>query len=145
MHRTLDVLHRVLAHILERAGGLAFYLIPDDAGEGYAAHWGKGLESRSHVDPFAIDVVALDNDFAKIDAHAVADALGFGDLSPGFFCRILYRQRTVHGGDDAGELRQCPVAHHLEHAAAMSGDLGIENCAPVGLQPFQASPPRRSP
>ena len=50
MDRTLDVLHRMLAHILERAGGLAFYLIPDDAGEGYAAHRGERLEPRSHVD-----------------------------------------------------------------------------------------------
>ena len=87
--------------------------------------------------PFAIDVVALDNDFAKIDADAVADALGFGDLSPGLFCRLLYRQRAIHGGDDAGELHQCAVAHQLEHAAAMGGDLGIENRAAVGLQPFK--------
>jgi hypothetical protein len=39
---------------------------------------------------------------------------------------------TLHGLDDAGELDQRAVAHQLDDAAAMRGDLGVDQFLSVG-------------
>ena len=75
-HRTLDILHRVLAQILERrtrtlpatwSRTVRETAMPPD--------WRERLQPRGDVDAVAIDVVAFDDDVAEIDADAVADAL----------------------------------------------------------------------
>ena len=80
MHRTLDVLDRVLTHILKHAGHLSFDVVANHFGQATPPDGRERLDSSGDVDTLAIDVVALDHDFAKIDTDAVADALGFGDF-----------------------------------------------------------------
>ena len=133
MHRTLDVLDRMLAHVLEDAGHFPLDVVANHFGQGYAAHRSERLQPRGHVNALAINVVTLDDNFSQIDANAVAYALGFGDLSSGLLRCLLYRQRAIHGGNDTGELDQRAVAQKLEHAATMGSNFGIENSAAVGL------------
>jgi hypothetical protein len=120
MHRTLDVLDAVLAHVFEHASSLAFGLIFNHTLQRRTTHRSQRLDACGDVDAFAVDVVAIDDDFAEIDADAVAQSLSF------LGCR-LDRQRAVHGGDDAGKLHQRPVAHEFELRPAVRGHLRIEH------------------
>src|ERR1022692_680478 len=139
MHRPFDVLDGMLAHVLEYAGSFALYLIPDDARDGYATDRSERLQPSGDVDAFAIDVITVYNDIAKIDADAVADPLGFGELLLGLRGRLLYRQRTIDGGNHARELDQRPIAHELEYTPAMGSDVGVEYEAAIGLEALQRS------
>ena len=49
--------------------------------------------------------------------------------------RPLHLNRAAHGVDDAGELDQQAVAGGLDDAAAMLGDLRVDQLAPDRLQP----------
>ena len=73
-----DVLDRVLAQIARIRAHLALDLIAHHARERDAARRRQRLQPRGHVDAVAVDIVALDDDFAEIDADAIADALGSG-------------------------------------------------------------------
>ena len=89
----------------------------------------KPLEPRRHVDAVAIEIVAIDDDVAEIDADAELDVPVFGN--PGIALRhaALDFDGTARRIEDAAELDQKAVAHHLEDAPAMLGDGGIEELA----------------
>ena len=107
-------------------------LIADVARERDAADRRERLQPRRDVDALAVDVVALDDDVAEIDADAIAQALGFGRSRLGRFHRLLDRRaRRSTADDDARELDQHAVAHQLEDAPAMRGDARIEQRAAV--------------
>ena len=118
-------------------GDLARHLVAHRARDRDAADRRQRLQPRGDVDAFAVDVVALDDDVAEIDADAIADALRFGALRLGARRRLLDRQRAVDGGDHAREFDQRAVAHQLDDAPAVRGDAGIEDPASVDLQPFE--------
>jgi len=71
MHRRFDILDRVFAHVVEFAGDFAPHLIAHDARERHAADRRERLDTRSDIDAFAIDVVALDDHLAQIDADSI--------------------------------------------------------------------------
>src|SRR5436190_21211993 len=96
MHRTLDVLDRMLAHVLEDAGHFPLDVVANHFGQGYAAHRSERLQSRGHVNSLAINVVTLDDNFSHSDAYAVAYALRFVVLSSGLLRCFLYRPRACH-------------------------------------------------
>ena len=48
--------------------------------------------------------------------------------------RALDVDRAAQGVDDALELYQDAVAHRLDEAAVMRGDLGLENILEIGLE-----------
>jgi hypothetical protein len=78
---------------------------------------GERLQARGDVDAIDVDVVALNEDIAEIDADAQTD----GRLS----CVIergsgtLHRKRIVHGIDYATELDNGAVAVQLHDAASI--------------------------
>src|SRR4030095_6952335 len=81
-----------------------------------------------------MDVVALDDHVAEVDADAefhstigrqAGVALGFSPLHP---------HRTAHGIDHAVKLYQEPVAHGLDQPTVMPGDLRLEHLAQIGLK-----------
>jgi len=49
--------------------------------------------------------------------------------------RLLHRDRAAHRIDDAGEFHQHAVAGDLDDAALVLSDLGIDQFAPMRLQP----------
>src|SRR6476619_3464030 len=90
---------------------------------------GEGLDTRGDVDAVAIEVVALDDHVAEIDADAQLDAVVRRDTEVVLGHRLLHLDRAAHRVDDAGKLHQHTVAGRLDDAALMLGDLRIEELA----------------
>src|ERR1700735_1249927 len=71
--RSVDVLDLDLAAVLEvNVDAIADAFI-DDCGDTNAAGFGERLEPRGDVDAVAVNVLAFDDDVAKIDADAQHD------------------------------------------------------------------------
>ena len=103
----------------------------DDRGDADSAGLGKRLQPRGHVDAVAVDVVALDDDVAEVDADAERDSRP----------RILRgrrialdEKRAVDRIDDAGEFDQRAVADQFDDAAAMLGNRRVEQRLAMPLQ-----------
>ena len=129
MHRLGDVLDRLLALIEELQLELVADLVAHHRRAGDAARPRQTLEPRRHVDAVAIEIVAVDDDVAEIDADAELDVPVLGN--PGIALRhaALDFDRAARRIQNAAELDQEAVAHHLEDAPAMLGDGGIEELA----------------
>src|SRR5207237_8043931 len=102
MHLPLDVLDRMLAHVLEDAGHFPLDVVANHFGQGYAARRSERLQPRGHVNALAITVVTLDDNFSQIDTNPVAYALHFVDLCSGLLPCLLSRPGASHGGHDTG-------------------------------------------
>jgi hypothetical protein len=127
MHRSLEILNAMLPHIRERAGSLSLHLVAHDRRDSDASDRRKCLQPRRDIHPVAIDVVAVDDDIAQIDADAVANALVFGLV--GFAPRrfILDGECTSDRLDHTRKLRKDAVADKFENTAAMRLHLGFED------------------
>src|SRR5262249_36613072 len=90
-----------------------------------------------YVDAVAVDVVALDDDVAEVDADAETDQPVVRHALVAHGHLALDVGRALHGIDDAAEFDQRAVAHQLDHAPAMLCDRGIDELAPARLQPLQ--------
>src|ERR1700737_3329441 len=95
--RTGDAFHRVLAKVLEPARPLPNPVIAYRTRESDTANGCNRLQPRGDDDAFAVDVVALDDDIAKIDADAVADARCVGAIGFGARRPLLDRECAVDG------------------------------------------------
>src|SRR6266446_9003691 len=71
---------------------------------------GQGFDPRRDVDAVAVEVVALDDHVAEIDADAQLDAAVRRDTRVPLGHRLLHRDRATHRIDDAGKLHQHAVA-----------------------------------
>ena len=69
-----------------------------------------------------------------MDADAELDALVRRHAGVALGHRALHLDRAPHRVDDAGKLYQQPVAGGLDDAAAVLGDLGVDQFAPDRLQ-----------
>jgi hypothetical protein len=78
----------------------------DRIGDEHPAGLGQGLDPCGDVDAVAIEVVALDDDVAEIDADAQFDAIIRRDARVPLGHRLLHRDRTAHRIDDAGKFHQ---------------------------------------
>src|SRR5208283_4784077 len=99
------------------------------SGSGSVAGIGQGLDPRGDVDAVTIDVVALDDHVAEIDADAQLDAVVCRDIRVPVGHRLLHRDRAAHRIDDAGKFHQQAVAGGLDDAAMMLGDFRIDELA----------------
>ena len=77
------------------------------------------LEPCRQVDAVAIEIAALDNHIADIDADAQEDAMLRGRLGILRVHCFLNVDSAFHGVDDAGELDEDAVTHKLEDTPAM--------------------------
>ena len=84
----------------------------------------SAFEPRRDVDAVAVDVGALDDDVAEIDADAKLDAWSSGDTSVAVEHRLLHLDRAAHRIDDAGEFHQHAVAGRLDDPAGCSAIFG---------------------
>ena len=122
MHGSDDVLDFLFAQVLELHLQLAANLAVDIARDADAAGLGERLEPRRQIDAVAIEIAALDDHIAEIDADAQEDVLIGGYACVLRLHRLLQVDGAFHGVDDAGELDKDAVAHDLEDAPALLRD-----------------------
>ena len=134
MHRLGDVLDALLALVEEVQLELVADLVAHHRRAGDAARSRQPLEPRRHVDAVAVEVVAVDDDVAEIDADAELDVPVLGNAGVALEHAALDLDGAARRVDDAAELDQEAVAHHLEDAPAILGDGGIEELAAMLLQ-----------
>ena len=132
--RPIDVLDADFAAVAESNVDPVADALIDDGGDADPAGLGERFQTRGDVDAIAVNIVALDDDVAQIDADAENDprlVQGFvGQRTVG----ALHRQGTIHRIDHAAELDDGAVADQLYDAAVMGGDGGIEDYLPVMLE-----------
>ena len=139
LHRAGDVLEALHRRGCRRRNRQpAADLIVDDARYADPARLGDPLQPGRDIHPVAVDVVALDDDVAEVDADPEYDPLVFRDRDVALGHPALHRDRAGDGLDDAREFDQDAVAGRLDDAALVLGDLGIDQFAPQRLvEPFQ--------
>ena len=136
-HRLADVLNRLRAHVGELDLDLAGHVIEHGAGHADAAGRGQDLQARGDVDAVAVDVGALDDDVAQVDADAQPDTPLVRQLGLARRHGALNLDGAVHRLDDARELGQQAVAHELDDAALALRDLGLHQLLAERLQALQ--------
>ena len=99
-----------------------------------AARLGNALKPRRDIDAIAKDIVAIDDDVAHIDTDAELDLLVRRHISIACRHRALNVDGATNRVDCTGELYQGAIARSLHDAAAMLGDLGIDDFAPACLE-----------
>ena len=99
-----------------------------------AARLRERLEPGGDVDAVAVNVVALDDDVAEVDADAERDALVLGQLALALGDAPLHLDRALHRLDHARELHERAVAHQLDDAAVQPGHERPDEVCLKGLQ-----------
>jgi hypothetical protein len=132
-----DVFDLLLAEIFEDKGQPVAHLIMSRVGDEHPAGIGEGLDPRGDVDAVAIEIVALDDDVAEIDADAQLDAVVSPDARVPFGHRLLHLDRTAHRINDTGKFDQHAVTGGLDDAAMVLGDLRIEKLAAQRFEAFE--------
>jgi hypothetical protein len=103
---------------------------------GNTARFGQLLQASGNVDAFTVPVVTLNDNIAEVDAHAQVDPLlCHGSIAVGHL--LLHCDRAGNCIDCTAEFCQKSVAHELEDAAMMPGDLWLKNFLSVGSQAFE--------
>ena len=113
---------------------LSLHLPAGVVGDADAARLGQRLEPCGDVDAVAEDVVAIDDDVAEIDADAELDAPILGHVRMALGGGLLHLDGAAHGVDDASEFYQHAVAGGLDDAAAVFGDLRVDQLTAQGLE-----------
>ncbi len=129
-----DVLNFDLAHVIERNIELIAHLVAGCARDTDAARISQGLNPRGHVHPVAVDVVALNDHIAQIDADPEFDAPLLGHTGITLSHAALDRDGAFHRIDDAAEFDQGAIAHQLDDTPTVAFDLGVDEFGPVRLQ-----------
>jgi hypothetical protein len=113
------------------------------------ARLANSFEPRSDVHAVPHEVaVALLNDVAEVNAHAILDALFRRQASVALGQAALDFDGATHRVDNAAELDNCAVAGALDDAPVMHGEDRIDQVAPKGPKPgkdaifVRASKPR---
>ena len=136
--RVLDVLQHLGAAVDEAdVRQFAADLVIDFRRHADRARARDQFETGGDIDAVAVEIVALDDDVADIDAHAELQG-------PGERLRVaggdgaLALDGADHGRDRAGELGDNGIARRAEDAAMMLGDDGIHDL-PAGPQVVERS------
>ena len=137
MHRSRDVLESTLAEVASRHRQLADDLVEGGRGEHDAAGLGQCLEPGGDVDAVAVQIVAVDQHVAEVDADAKADALGLGAAGLALDHAALDGDGALDRLDHARELDQGAVAHELDQPAAMVRQQRVDQLGAMGLQAGQ--------
>ena len=106
-------------------------------GDEHAAGIGQGFDPCRDIDAVAIEIVALDDHIAEIDADAQFDPAIRGDICVPLGHRLLHLDRAAHRIDDAGKFHKHAVAGGLDDASLMLSDLRIDELAAQRLEAFE--------
>src|SRR6516164_2179755 len=138
-HRAGDVLDPLLAQILEDKGQPIAHVIINGIRYEHPTGIGQGFDPRRNIDPVSINVVALDDDIAKVDPDAKLEPLTNRDTRVALCHAALHLDCAADRIDDARKFHQYAVTGRLDDSAAVLGDLGIDKGASVRHQSFERS------
>src|SRR4029453_9015918 len=124
--RPRDVLELPLAQILEGQIQLVAHLIVHDLAYADPAGFGEAFEPCRNVDAIAVNIVAVDDDVAEVDAEAELDAMVRRHVRVASLHRVLDLDRALDGSDHAREFDQEAIASCLDDAAVVLGDLRVD-------------------
>ncbi len=113
-------------------------MVDDGARNGDAARLGQLLQPCRDIDAIAIAIVAFDNHVAEIDPDAQVDATILGKTRIALSHSALHDRRALDCLDDASELCEQSVAHQLEDAALMLGNLRLDQLFAIRAQAFES-------
>ena len=91
------------------------------------------MQPRGDVDALTVDVIAIDDDVAKIDPNAIADALLFGLIELAVCHRSLDGECAVQGLHDARKFDEGTIADQFEGPPAIGCDMRLEDGAAIEL------------
>jgi hypothetical protein len=136
-HRPGNVFDLLLAEILKGKGQAVAHLIMNGIGDEHPAGICQGFDPCRDVDAVAIEIVAVNDHVAEIDADAQLNAVVRRDAAVPVGHRLLHLDRATHRIDGAGKLHQQAVASGLDDAAMVLGDLWIEEFAAQRFEAFE--------
>jgi hypothetical protein len=90
--------------------------------------------SRRHVDTIAVDIVAVADDVADVDADTEFDAPVSWHFDIAIGHGALNIDGAADGVDHADELHEHPVSGRLDDAATVLGDLGVDQFLAMRLK-----------
>ena len=128
-HRLSDVLNLLLPDELVLKRQLVAHCRVHRVGDANATGFRQALKACGDVDPVAINLVAIDDDFAQIDANAELDLAIVGKIFIAVFKILLDRCRTEEGVGHGGEICQHGIAGEVQDRAVMffnRGGDGVE-------------------
>src|SRR5713226_5030447 len=131
-HRLGDVLDRLLAEVLVAQRELVPELIVGGARDADATRVGQTLEARSDIYAVAVDLLAVDDHVARIDADAEFHPPLGGKTRVLSLERGLNVDRALDRIHDAGKLGQYAIAGGIDEASAMLLDQRIDEFAMRG-------------
>ena len=131
-HRPGDVLDTLLAEVLKIVGNPVPHLLEDGGRYVETARRRHLLQARRHVHAVAVDIVALDDDVAHVDADAKLHPLLGGGVGVVGVQLLLDPDGAADRGDGARELGQHAVAGLADDASAMSDDRLVHGGAVSG-------------
>jgi hypothetical protein len=99
--------------------------------------FGQCLQPCSNVDAVAVDIVAVYDHVADIDADAEGDALVLGDVGIPVDHRPLDLDRAADRIDHAREFDERPVASQLDDTAPLLLDLRVDQFPAMRLEAFE--------
>ena len=121
LDRLGDVLDPLRAHRREADRELARNLLAHPARDADPARLGQAFQPCGDVDAVPVDVVALDDDVAGVDADAEADLLVLGDARLPLGHAALDGDGAGDRVDHAAEFAEHAIAHQLDDAAPVFG------------------------
>ncbi|KJC57542.1 hypothetical protein UP10_28175 [Bradyrhizobium sp. LTSPM299] len=131
MHGALDVLEQECAKVAELCRDAIQYRIMGGGGNDDATRLGDAFKPGGNIDTVAKEIVVFHDDVADIDSHPKLKTPipRHGDVA---FVKVeLNLHCTTRGVNDACELDQKSIAGGLDDTAAMRGNPGIKNIAPM--------------
>jgi hypothetical protein len=96
------------------------------------------LEPRGDVDPVTENIVAVDDDVAKVDADPQLEPSLKRDRIVDRTRRSLHCEGAVQRVDHAGEIRQQAVTCGADDPSAMRRDLRVDSASKVSKRPMRA-------
>jgi hypothetical protein len=129
--RALDILDTYVTAIREANVDPIADALVDDRRDADTTGLGQRLQARGNIDAIPVDIVALDNNVAKIDSDSQYD----GWLRRAWIRRrgtgALHRKCAVYGIDHAAKLCDGAIADQFHNPAVMGGDRRAEDGFPV--------------
>jgi hypothetical protein len=111
-------------------------MVVDRIGDEHPTGVSQSFDPYGDVDAVAIEIIALGDHVAEIDADAQLDAALRFDARVPLRHHLLHLDRTADRVDDPGKFHQHAVAGGLDDAAVVLGDFRIEELAAQGFEAF---------